>query len=128
MKTRTAPLWILLALLVSCTHRPAIVLTEADDRSTVAIDAGETLEIRLASNPTTGYRWALANPVKHLELVGGDATFKPPATALPGAGGHEIFLFRAKAAGREAIELRYARTWETDAAPARMYRLTVDVR
>ena len=128
MTIRTAPLWILLALLVSCTHRPAIVLTEADDRRTVAIDAGETLEVRLASNPTTGYRWALASPVEHLDLVGGNASFEPPATALPGAGGHEIFLFRAKTAGRAAIELRYARTWETEAAPARVYRLTVDVR
>ncbi len=118
LKTRTVPLCILFALLVSCAHRPAIVLTETDDRSRVAIDAGETLEIRLASNPTTGYRWALANPVEHLELVGGEASFEPSARALPGAGGHEIFRFRAKAAGREAVELRYARPWENDAPPA----------
>jgi inhibitor of cysteine peptidase len=128
VKIRTAPLWILLALLVSCTYRSAIVLTETDDRRTVAIDAGETLEIRLASNPTTGYRWALANPVEHLEMVGGNASFEPSASALAGAGGHEIFLFRAKTVGREVIDLRYARPWETDAAPARVYQLTVEVR
>lgn len=130
MKMRTTPLCIavVLALVVSCAHRSEVVLTEADNRSTIAIEAGETLVVRLASNPTTGYRWNLENLPQQLELEGGEATFDPPARTLPGAGGHEVFRFRGKAPGRETIELRYQREWETDAPPAAEYRLTVEIR
>ena len=130
VKMRTTPLCIALALalVVSCAHRAEVVLTEADNRSTIAIAAGETLVVRLASNPTTGYRWKLSSQPQHLELEGGEASFDPPARALPGAGGHEVFRFRGTTAGREPIELRYQRGWETNTPPAAEYRLTVEIK
>ena len=36
-----------------------ITLTRADDGRTVDLSPGDTLVLRLAENPTTGYQWAL---------------------------------------------------------------------
>jgi inhibitor of cysteine peptidase len=118
-----------LALLFACAHRPAeIVLTEADDGRTITIREGATLLIRLAANPTTGYRWTLARTPSRLTLAGDDALFEP-ASEPPrlGAGGHQLFRFTATAPGRETLELIHARSWE-EAPPLAVYRVTIEIR
>ena len=119
---------IVLALLVSCAHRPAINLSESDAGKTITIAPGETLVIRLASNPTTGYAWTLVKAPEHLELVGGAPVYEPPDGALPGAGGHQSFRLRANTIGRETVELRYARAWERVAASGPPYQVTIEIR
>jgi inhibitor of cysteine peptidase len=74
--------------------------------------------IKLKSNPTTGYSWFLreynANliePLKH--------QFEKSTKPMIGAGGYEIWTFRAKPAGfivpqRTQIRLVYARPWQAN--------------
>lgn len=72
--------------------------------------------IRLASNPTTGYSWFIKRyPKTLLELK--SHRFIPPTQQIVGAGGTEIWVFKAKSDAFTApqimkIKLIYARPWE----------------
>jgi len=97
------------------------------------IAAGERFEVRLASNPSTGYSWALRGGAdgKVVRLVG--STFVPPAPPASGPApvgqeGNEVFTFEGVAAGRATIEFAYARPWEKDVAPAKVVQQVVRVR
>ena len=82
---------------------------------TIRARVGETFEIPLAGNLTTGYRW-------EAEIIG-----EPPVVEFlediweadvsrPGAPGGQRLRFRAVAAGQGAVVLRYRRPWEKQAA------------
>jgi inhibitor of cysteine peptidase len=45
-----------------------------------------------------------------------------------GAGGTELWTFKAVGAGKTTIALNYARPWEKDIPPAKSETFTVDVR
>jgi len=80
--------------------------------STVAMKVGQTLEVTLEGNPTTGYEWTVQAPSgTALEQVG-KAEFKPQST-LAGAPGTYLFRFKAKAKGETELKFDYKRSWET---------------
>lgn len=89
---------------------------------------GQTFSVTLDSNPTTGYKWQLAKPLDEgiLKLVGSE--YKKPATKLVGAGGKEIWVFKATAKGRTSIRLKYVRSWEKGVQPVKEAAFTVIVR
>lgn len=68
------------------------------------VPVGDNVTIRLDSNPSTGYSWKLATvpPEGVLELV--DERFKPDDGG-DGAGGVQIFNFRAIGAGTTVVEV-----------------------
>lgn len=85
----------------------------------------ELLDLVLPEAPTTGYGWVLVasgEPVCRLE----EDDFVPPSTTAPGASGRHRWTFRAIREGRTAIELHYARAFETT-PPARLFRVRVAV-
>lgn len=92
--------------------------------------AGEEFVVNLASNPTTGYRWALAKPLDHkiLNLLKTEYQPSPGSQNRVGAGGREVWTFRAVGQGFTVIEFKYAREWEKDKPPARRHTLRVRVR
>ena len=61
--------WLLLAFIFLLAFCPAVaraatkVVTDADKGGTVQIKMGDVLEVRLSSNPTTGYEWYLAETI-----------------------------------------------------------------
>ena len=61
---------------------------------------GEEFSFTLASNATTGYHWELAEPLNEaiVKLVG--SQYQAPNTNLLGAGGQEVWTFRAVGAGQ----------------------------
>lgn len=88
------------------------------------VPVGETFEVRLAENPTTGYRWFL-NDTGQLALSVEDDSFEP-STAAVGGGGTRLWRFRAAHAGVARLVLDHKREWEPRAADT--FRLTVHVR
>lgn len=103
-----------------------VTISEANNGQTVALDRGDSLEVRLPSNPTTGYEWTA--------LLSGSAVrqAKPAAyvratTQLLGAGGTQVFSYAAVAAGTEHLTFSYARSWE-HVPPLKRISLTVVVR
>lgn len=89
---------------------------------------GREFSSTLASNATTGYHWELAEPLDEaiVKLVG--SQYQAPNTNLVGAGGQEVWTFRAVGPGQTTINLKYVRPWEKGAPPAETASYTVSVR
>lgn len=96
---------------------PQPLLTAADHDKTVNLIIGETVDLHLESNPTTGYSW------NSLQLPDGKIVrqthhaYRGPAASgqthlLVGAGGVEHWKFLAVAEGSTELNLVYRRGWE----------------
>lgn len=105
----------------------------ADLPAATEIAVGERFEVRLASNPSTGFSWALRGGAdgRVVRLVG--SRFVPPAPPATGPApvgreGNEVFALEGVAPGRTTLEFAYARPWEKDVAPAKVVEQVVRVR
>jgi predicted secreted protein len=107
-------------------HPKMIEVDRTYDGREVTFGVGETLELSLPENPTTGFHWDFAvKPEPVCTIV--KSTFEP-ATGSPGKGGTRRWRFQAVHAGTAALELEYRRAWEKDKPASRTFRLTVHVR
>jgi inhibitor of cysteine peptidase len=88
-------------------------LIEADNGKTVTVAVGQELEVTLEANPTTGYTWAVAEPMgEQIIRQTGEIAFEPESEAL-GAGGVQIIRFEVVGAGQTTLKLIYHRPWES---------------
>lgn len=122
------------ALLAACgvehADDGAVVLTqvtEADSGGTVRVRAGEELEVRLTTNPSTGHAWSFP-PVDGLAV----ATVEPPPPtpgASPTALGAPVTLVlkvKATAGGTYTFEGFYRRLWEPPPDTGPDFVLTIE--
>jgi inhibitor of cysteine peptidase len=92
----------------------------------VTLDMGEVVEISLAENPTTGFRWELrVKPEPACSLV---KSWFEPAAGPPGKGGTHRWQFQAVRPGSAEIKLEYRRPWEQETCPGQTFKLRVQVR
>ncbi|MHC4353122.1 MAG: protease inhibitor I42 family protein, partial [Planctomycetota bacterium] len=107
-----------------------INVVEQDDGDQTELKLGQILVVTLESNPTTGYRWEqVDDPDSILEQMG-EADYIPSHTGDPpliGAGGWEVFRFKAISAGQMTLNLVYHRPWDVGVEPANTFRLPVVV-
>jgi predicted secreted protein len=107
----------------------AVVITPANDGSTVTLKKRDTLTISLAdNNPSTGFAWAFTprpNPTI-LKLVS-DKTTPPAPTDPPTAGAPEprTIIYTAATTGRTKFRLLHV---SPAGQPEATLRVTVDVR
>jgi inhibitor of cysteine peptidase len=104
-----------------------VTVKAKDKEGKVKLARGETLEVRLPSNRTTGFSWQLAKYDKDKLKSQGKPEYERPKKPLPGAGSVEVFRFTAEAAGKSELELVYKRPFEKDKPPAKTYKLTVEI-
>jgi inhibitor of cysteine peptidase len=103
-----------------------MLLDESSNGQVVEIPIGETIEIHLPENPTTGFRWRLTGDGSPAcNLIRDD--FRAPS-GPPGKGGIHAWTFEAMRAGNCDIELRYRRRWETRSDHERTFTIHVRVR
>lgn len=97
----------------------------AQESKPVTATTGTEFSFTLASNPTTGYHWELASPLdqKLLTLVTNE--YVRPNTRLVGAGGNEVWKFKAISEGKTQIDLKYVRPWEKDVKPVQATNFVV---
>jgi inhibitor of cysteine peptidase len=90
----------------------------------IALARGEALELSLPENPTTGYRWTLAEvgPWR----VDGDRN-APPSTPLPGAASVRHLRIVPTAPGLHRLRLRCMRAWEGESGAIQQFDIEVDV-
>lgn len=87
------------------------IVTDADKGGEVHLKMGDTLEVRLKANPSTGFMWYIqkeSTPVmKLVHQTQADA-------AEPGVGRPvvQVFLFEPKRSGDGALRLHYVRSCE----------------
>ena len=103
-------------------EKPMTGETDSDKENTadqLDVTVGQELSITLASNPTTGYHWELAAPLDEsaVKLLANE--YKASGTGMLGAGGQEIWTFRAMSRGQTVVQLKYVRPWEKDVAPVK---------
>jgi inhibitor of cysteine peptidase len=79
---------------------------------TIHVSTGERFAVVLESNPSTGYTWQVSTDEHYLELLAQD--FEPHGQGV-GAGGREIFDFRALSTGQVTITCEYRRPWDREA-------------
>jgi inhibitor of cysteine peptidase len=84
----------------------------------IKIRVGEEFEVRLRSNPTTGYSWTLRRrPDEAVAEITGPAFIAPGGDKV-GAPGEELWKIRAAGKGKTSIVLQYHRSFEPDKSPA----------
>jgi predicted secreted protein len=101
-------------------------LTHADSGSTATLHPGDTLEIVLPDNPTTGYTWEVKPGSEAVLKQKGEPTFMPNSKAL-GSEGRMIFRFDVVAVGKGSLVLLYRRTFEPEARPLRTFGIRIVV-
>jgi len=99
-----------------------------DSGKTIQCNVNSTFSIVLDSNPTTGYRWQLASSQNGalLKLIG--SQYRAPETELAGAGGEEIWSFKALSVGQTTIIFEYMRPWEKGKEPIKRTVFTVHIQ
>ena len=119
-----------LAVVPAASEARTVTVGAKQNGRTVVLDRHDRLRIRLAENPSTGYRWEFAKrPMPAVLRLISTTYVAPPQTQPPtvGAGGRRVYLFRARGMGRTTLRLRYVGPGSS-APVARRYRLTVRVR
>jgi predicted secreted protein len=100
------------------------VLTAADRGSTVSLREGDTVELRLPENGSTGYVWDVVSLPDGIELVEDHVTL--PGELRPGAEGERALHFAVRCAAQGPIELALRRPWEDRTeAPAETFSVEV---
>jgi len=97
----------------------------------VEIDAGKLLVITLESNPTTGFRWELLEPIDVSLLVLVESRYEPSTNAdigLIGAGGVEVWTFETLATGETTISVEYSRPWDDGEITTETFEVTVTIK
>lgn len=122
---------LILGLLLSSSATAAqLDLTQKENGKDLWMDRGDILVFRLPSNPSTGYSWSVAASKPGLLLQQGEATCELPKSAKGrvGAGGTEVWRFRAERAGSLTLTFSYARVWEKGVPPVRTLSWPVTIR
>lgn len=97
---------------------------DSNNNSTVTVKGGETFNISLAENPTTGYSWNVS-VTSGLSIV--NDTYLPSNTSLVGAGGLRVWQLKATGTGDQEFNAIYKRSWEPLFGNETTYRLAVKI-
>lgn len=99
------------------------------ENNTLKVKVGDTFEIALVANTTTGFNWENNNAVNKdvikLEKIDYRSTSTTPF--IVGVPGENIIIFKAIKNGTAEIDLTYMRPWEPNSDLNKKYKLTVEV-
>ena len=121
-----SPLWLALVLAFGAAahahSNKTIVLTEQTEKP-VKARVGDSVEIRLKSQPGTGFSWSPKSDASNLSPL-------PPmkGQAIPGGWQTQRFRFLAKRAGTYRLIFAYEQPWSGGTKAARTERFTIIVR
>ena len=95
-----------------------ISIGQSENGETISLQVGDTIQVRLPENPSTGYLWQLASEEDfNLRLI--SAEYATPQSSAFGARGMRVFLFKAVRPGEAEIQLIHKRPWEASAGENR---------
>ncbi|MGA2206940.1 MAG: protease inhibitor I42 family protein [Terracidiphilus sp.] len=102
------------------------VVTDADKGSSIVLKMGDVLEVRLNSNPTTGYAWYVHKQSTPLLKPSGESQTQ---STQPGVGRPivQIFKFATAGKGTGVLLLHYVRSWEPPDPNEEQYSLHVTI-
>ena len=114
-------LWIVTILLASCgasssTPTPRLPPTgeiqttlpePTDPTQLMTVRVGETFNLVVPSNPSTGYHWDIIPELDENIVVFAEQNYFAEKPVIPGSGGMEVWTFRAVSAGDTTVVLGY---------------------
>ena len=122
------PLFLFAILVATLFSQPAFAATktiaDADKGSTIHMKTGDTLDVRLEANPTTGFMWYLKKEsTRLLKLTGQTET----EATEPGVGRpvFQVFDFQATNPGDGVLLLHYVRSWEAPSPNEQQFQIHV---
>jgi inhibitor of cysteine peptidase len=123
---------IVLAGLTACgddgeTGTDRQVFGDADSTSEAMLAAGERFEVRLESNPSTGYAWEVSTMSEDSLVNLVDHRYVAPDSDLVGAAGTEVWEFSAGPEGAGILRLEYIRSFDDLPVPDRVFELVVRI-
>lgn len=92
-------------------------LSETDAGGPTELANGDTVELALPENPTTGYRWRWRLP-EALQLLTDRLPQPQQPRASPGQPGCRRLSFAVTAPGKHELRAELARPWESEARQA----------
>jgi inhibitor of cysteine peptidase len=93
----------------------------------ISIKKGGVLEISIESNPTTGYLWSLEG-FSGTDVLASMGKYKYVRLSdRLGAGGKQIYSFKAVKKGNARLIFEYRREWEKKDNPEKRYTAKVTV-
>jgi inhibitor of cysteine peptidase len=102
-----------------------LLLVEKDNDRTVAIHPGESIQISLPENATTGYRWEIDHyDAPFIELLATEPCYTANTV---GSGGIVAFIFQGKKIGVADIALKHWRSWEGEASVVARFHIRLNV-
>ncbi len=96
----------------------------------VEVAANSTLTVTLFSNQTTGFQWSEKAKIGDnglLEQIGHEFV-APESKGIVGAGGQEVWTFKALKKGETTVSMEYSRPWEGGEKGEWTFDLTVTVK
>jgi inhibitor of cysteine peptidase len=107
---------------------PIITITDKDNGKDVDLTTGGTLIVKLTSNPSTGYAWAVSGDPSPLRLEKTSYVKNSQSAKIAGAPGMQVLRFAANASGMGTLTVLYRRSWEYNLPPAKTFSVRVNVR
>lgn len=92
-------------------------LNTRQDVADVNGTVGNDIILPLDANPTTGYIWQLGEPLDEKIVTLGGHRYERPETDRVGAGGRDIWIFKAIGPGQTLVFLDCVRPWEKGVPP-----------
>lgn len=92
--------------------------------------AGDEFIVQLESNQTTGFQWGVAGSLDPSVVKKVSSEYVPAAnpSGKMGAGGKELWTFKAVKAGTATIAMTYTQPFDKGASPAEAATFTVTVK
>lgn len=90
---------------------------ETKQPKVIEAQAGQNFTIMLKANATTGYQWQFAKPLDENLVQLTSSKYLANKTNLVGAGGKQVWMFKALKAGQTNISFKYVRSWERNTPP-----------
>lgn len=110
----------------TATAPSTLTVGQAQNGTLIFMHTGNSLTLKLAENPTTGYSWNLT--VTPGLTVTSDA-FVPTSTntTMVGVGGNHVWQITASQAGMQTIDGIYKRPWEPVTGNETVFTMSVQV-
>ena len=128
MKRILLIIFILTALFtLSCTVKP-VYLTKKDNGREITIKQGTTINVKLRSNPTTGYDWYIEEKPENVTKESKTFIQSETKKGVVGTGGEIVFKFKASSKGTGTLILIYQRKWEKELLNPNKFVIKINVK
>ena len=104
-----------------------VTVTEKDDGGKIKLNKGDTLVVKLQTQGGTGFTWSIAKNDADLLKQQGKVETEKAEKPKPGGAVTQVYRFRAEAVGTIGQEMHFVRPFEKGKAPAKTFKLTVEI-